>query len=104
MQEVTGITVKELLELKEKNIDFVILDVREQSEYNADNMGGRLIPVNQLAERLDELDKDSLIIVHCKTGGRSHTACEILLNAGFKNAKNLLGGITAWREAGNHAK
>jgi len=100
-QEVPTITVKELLELKKQNSDFVILDVRERGEYDNDNMGGKLIPLGQLPERIDELDKDALIVVHCKSGGRSHRACEFLKGSGFKNAKNLLGGITAWNEEVN---
>ncbi len=92
------ITVNELLELQKQKQDLLVLDVREPSEYDADNMNGKLIPLGQLPDRLDELDRDQLIIVHCKSGGRSSRAVAFLSKEGFKNVKNLKGGITAWRE------
>lgn len=92
------VTVSELLELQEQKQDLLVLDVREPSEYDVDNMGGTLIPLGQLPARLDELDREQLIIVHCKSGGRSSRAVAFLMGEGFKNVKNLKGGITAWRE------
>jgi adenylyltransferase/sulfurtransferase len=62
-------------------------------------MGGDLIPINQLPFRLDELNKEDEIIVYCRTGHRSHHAVEFLREkAGFKKARNLLGGINLWAE------
>lgn len=92
------VTVEELVELQKQKKDLLVLDVREPSEYEADNMGGKLLPLGQLPERLDELNKDQLIIVHCKSGGRSSRAVAYLRDQGFSNVKNLKGGITAWRE------
>lgn len=96
--QIEEVTVNELLELQEQKKDLLVLDVREPSEYETDNINGKLIPLGQLADRLDELDRDQLIIVHCKTGGRSSRAVAYLMSEGFKNVKNLKGGITAWRE------
>ena len=75
-----------------------ILDVREPHEYAIVNLGAPLIPVGQLAERVNEIPaaKDAEIVVHCKSGGRSQRAAETLKAAGFTNVKNLAGGITAW--------
>lgn len=92
------VTVDELLELQKQKKDFLILDVREPSEYAIDNMHGKLIPLGQLPDRLDELNRNQLIIVHCKSGGRSSRAVAFLMGEGFKHVKNLKGGITAWRE------
>ena len=77
-----------------------LLDVREPHEYAIVNMGAPLIPVGQLATRLDEIpvSKDAEIVVHCKSGGRSQTASKTLAGAGFTNVKNLAGGITAWAD------
>jgi rhodanese-related sulfurtransferase len=97
--QIEEVTVNELLELQKQKKDLLVLDVREPSEYEADNMNGKLIPLGQLPDRLDELDRDQLIIVHCKTGGRSSRAVAYMMGEGFKNVKNLKGGITAWREA-----
>ncbi len=86
-------------ELKAKidsNADFVLLDVREEHEFEFCNLNGKLIPLGQLPERLGELDKDAEIIVHCKMGGRSAQATHFLRDQGFSNVSNLRGGITAW--------
>jgi adenylyltransferase/sulfurtransferase len=73
-----------------------VIDVREPHEYQIANIGGHLIPLRQLPEKLVELDRDSEIVVHCKSGQRSAQACEILRNAGFARVSNLAGGINAW--------
>jgi molybdopterin/thiamine biosynthesis adenylyltransferase/rhodanese-related sulfurtransferase len=75
-----------------------ILDVREWHEYKICNIGGHLIPLPQLANRIQELDPAHEIVVHCKSGGRSLQALAILQSAGFRNVKNLRGGIIAWAE------
>lgn len=94
--QVEDITVQEVKDLQQQGANFLILDVREPSEYDEANMGGKLIPIGQLPDRLEELDKEQLIVVHCKSGGRSRRAVEFMMGAGFKNVKNLKGGITAW--------
>ncbi|HWK30729.1 MAG TPA: molybdopterin-synthase adenylyltransferase MoeB [Terriglobales bacterium] len=76
-----------------------VLDVREPHEYQIANIGGRLIPLRQLPEKLGELDRDAEIVVHCKSGQRSAQACEILRSAGFSRVSNLAGGINAWAKS-----
>ncbi|HYQ87524.1 MAG TPA: molybdopterin-synthase adenylyltransferase MoeB [Bacteroidota bacterium] len=78
--------------------DIFILDVREPHEYQLANLGGRLIPLSALPGRLTELDATREIIVHCKLGGRSAKAVDLLRKAGFSNVKNLSGGIDAWAQ------
>jgi sulfur-carrier protein adenylyltransferase/sulfurtransferase len=73
-----------------------ILDVREPQEYSICNLRGVLIPLNDLPRRMSELDANREIVVHCRTGGRSAQAVEFLLANGFKDVKNLAGGILAW--------
>ena len=77
-----------------------ILDVREPHEYQIVNLGAPLIPLGQLPDRFKEIPvgKDEEIVVHCKTGGRSQKASLALAQAGFRNVKNLAGGITAWAD------
>ena len=75
-----------------------LLDVRESLEYEICNLGGHLIPLGELADRTDELDGSREIIVHCKMGGRSSKAVQLLRDKGFANVFNLRGGITAWSE------
>ncbi|OGT36506.1 MAG: hypothetical protein A3F11_11925 [Gammaproteobacteria bacterium RIFCSPHIGHO2_12_FULL_37_14] len=90
------ISVQELEALRNAKTDFIILDVRNPDEYAICNLGGCLIPFKELSSRLDELNREQLIVVHCHAGGRSRRATEFLIQAGFKNVKNLRGGITAW--------
>ena len=75
-----------------------ILDVREPYEYQIANIGGHLIPLGTLPQRINELDTAQEIVIHCKSGGRSQQAAELLDKAGFKKVHNLAGGITAWSE------
>jgi len=98
-QTMDEITVKELQQLMDQKTDFQLIDVREPHEYAICNLGGKLIPLAQLPLRLDELDeldKNQLIILHCKAGGRSMQALQLLKSAGFSNVKHVLGGVLAW--------
>src|SRR5205814_10316636 len=90
--------VEELKERLDRGDDLFILDVREPHEYQICNLGGYLIPINDLPKRVSELDSSRQIVAHCKMGGRSAKAVEFLKQAGFKNVLNLAGGITAWSD------
>jgi adenylyltransferase/sulfurtransferase len=78
--------------------DILVLDVREPHEYRIGNIGGKLIPLAELPARVNELDREREIVVHCKSGGRSTQAYELLRAAGFTKLANLTGGITKWSE------
>jgi molybdopterin/thiamine biosynthesis adenylyltransferase/rhodanese-related sulfurtransferase len=78
--------------------DVFVLDVREPHEYQIANIGGHLIPLNDLPKRVGELDRSQNIVVHCKSGGRSQKASEFLQQQGFTQVENLAGGITAWSD------
>jgi sulfur-carrier protein adenylyltransferase/sulfurtransferase len=78
--------------------DVFVLDVREPHEFQIANIGGHLIPLNDLPKRVGELDREKNIVVHCKSGGRSQKASEFLQQQGFTHVENLAGGITAWSE------
>ncbi len=73
-----------------------LLDVREEDERKICSLGGLLIPIDELSRRLGELDRNREIIVYCRSGSRSAMAVEFLISRGFKNVKNLAGGILAW--------
>ncbi len=80
----------------------VVLDVREPGEYDSGHvLNSKLIPLGKLKERIGELEKykDHSIVVLCKSGNRSGTACFILGKHGFSQAYNLAGGIMAWKKA-----
>lgn len=90
------ISVQELQALRQAKADFFLLDVRNPNEYAICHLNGHLIPLVELPLRLDELNPEQRIIVHCHAGGRSARATEFLIQHGFKNVSNLRGGITAW--------
>ncbi|MBI3787536.1 MAG: molybdopterin-synthase adenylyltransferase MoeB [Ignavibacteriales bacterium] len=90
------ITVQELKRRLDAGEQIFLLDVREPVEYQIANIGGYLIPLNQLPNRLKELDPSKEIIVHCRSGVRSANAVQFLEQQGFKHVKNLIGGILQW--------
>lgn len=94
VEHIAPLDVKKKMDNKE---DFILLDVRTPGEYaTAKIEGSKLIPLDQLPERLTELDKNKEIIIHCHHGNRSIHACEHLSQLGFKNVKNMAGGIEEW--------
>jgi adenylyltransferase/sulfurtransferase len=90
------LTVQELKEWRDQGKPHMLIDVREVREYNVAQMGGTLMPLATLPLRLNDLDPDAEIIVHCHHGGRSGMATEFLRRNGFEKARNLRGGIDAW--------
>ncbi|MCE7990828.1 MAG: rhodanese-like domain-containing protein [Roseivirga sp.] len=94
------ITVQQLKARQAANEALNILDVREEWEYEEDNMGARLMPLGDLPARIDEIAdwKDQEMIVHCKSGGRSGRAKKYLESQGFTKVRNMLGGMLAYRE------
>jgi len=93
---VPQITVKELKHRMDAGEDVYILDVREPFEYQIANLGGKLIPQNDVPQRLAEIDRNREIIVQCKSGGRSQRIAELLKQNGYERVSNLAGGILAW--------
>lgn len=79
-----------------------VLDVREVDEYNGGHvLNSKLIPLGKLKERLGELEKyrDQPIVVVCRSGSRSGTACAMLTKQGYTQAYNLAGGVMAWQRS-----
>jgi adenylyltransferase/sulfurtransferase len=93
----TEILATELKARLERGDDLQLVDVREPAEYAARCIPqARLIPLGELPKRVSELDRAKLVVVHCKSGVRSATACQLLRAAGFPQVLNLRGGIEAW--------
>ena len=94
------ITVRALKDRMDRGDRPFILDVRKPHEYDIVNLGGALIPLDELPERLDELEdrKQEDIVVHCRSGGRSAQAVQLMQAHGFEQACNLKGGVLAWSE------
>ncbi|HEU5450747.1 MAG TPA: molybdopterin-synthase adenylyltransferase MoeB [Terriglobales bacterium] len=96
--QMPSISVEELKKRLDAGDKPFILDVREPHEYQICNLGGHLIPLNDLPKRVNELDSSREIVAHCKMGGRSAKAVDFLRQAGFTKVKNLTGGIMAWAD------
>jgi adenylyltransferase/sulfurtransferase len=91
--------VEDLKKKLDAKADVFILDVREPHEYQICSIpGAKLIPLGEVPKRLDELDKNADIVIHCKSGMRSARACGILKAAGFEHVRNMKGGILAWSD------
>jgi len=95
---VPEITPRELKARLDRGDDLYILDVREPHEYQICNIGGHLIPLGDLPQRVSELDSSREIVAHCRSGKRSAEASEFLRKAGFRKVLNLKGGILAWSD------
>jgi rhodanese-related sulfurtransferase len=99
--EYGDVSVGHAKELIERNPSLVILDVRTNEEYRNGHIEGALnIPVDELEERLDELDDNDELLVYCRTGNRSRTAIEILNENGYEKVHHMNEGITAWIASG----
>jgi molybdopterin/thiamine biosynthesis adenylyltransferase/rhodanese-related sulfurtransferase/molybdopterin converting factor small subunit len=93
------IEVTEVKAMLDRGDSFVLLDVREPHEYQIASIpGAKLVPLGEVARRLDEFDKNADIVIHCKSGMRSAKACGILKQAGFEHVRNMKGGILAWSD------
>jgi molybdopterin/thiamine biosynthesis adenylyltransferase/rhodanese-related sulfurtransferase len=76
-----------------------LIDVREAFEYEIARIdGAKLIPLGEIAERVNELQRERPIVVHCHSGQRSAQAVRLLQQRGFANVYNLEGGIDAWSD------
>ena len=93
-----SISVNELKNLNDNKKKFILLDVRTdaeviQSKIPIDSIH---IPMNEIPNRIIELDKNQNIVVYCKSGKRSQRVCDYLIQNDFKNIQNLDGGILRW--------
>lgn len=96
MEDITSSELQEKLERKE---DFVFIDVREEWEYEEDNLGAINIPLGQLPHQLKDYTefRNKEIVVQCRSGARSGNAKKFMETQGFSKVRNLLGGIIAYR-------
>ena len=98
MQNITADELKKRLDAGEK---VNLIDVREPHE-NADfNIGGILLPLGNIQTmQIDDIEdlKDQEVVLYCRSGNRSGQAAMFLAAMGFKNTKNLVGGMLGWEE------
>jgi len=92
------ITVKELKARRDAGEDIFLLDVREPYEFQIAQIGGKLIPQNDVPQRLSEIPRNREIVVHCRSGARSQKIAEFLKQSGYNDVVNVAGGILAWAD------
>jgi rhodanese-related sulfurtransferase len=74
-----------------------LLDVREPWEFEKARIeGAQLVPMNEIASRLGEIDREKAVVAICHHGGRSMQVALFLEKAGYNNVLNLAGGVDAW--------
>src|SRR6266508_2413283 len=96
---VPGMSVQELKRKMDAREVFELIDVREPFEYEIARIdGAKLIPLGEIPERADEMQREQTFIVHCHSGRRSAQAVQLLKQRGFVNVYNLEGGIDAWSD------
>ena len=95
IEEISAVNLKARMDAGD---DIQLIDVRQPDEWAfAKIEGAKLIPLGEILKRMDEIDANRETVIHCKMGGRSAKAIELMKQAGFTgDLKNLKGGITAW--------
>lgn len=96
---VKEISVKELKQLIDKKKDFQLIDVREYYENEIATLHAEVIPLGQIPENISRIDREKLVVIHCRSGKRSADAISYLqIQHNFTNLFNLKGGILAWAD------
>ncbi len=91
-------TVRELKRRIDAGEEVQLIDVREPYEFQIAQIGGTLIPQNDVPQRLSEIDPSREVVVHCRSGARSQRIAEFLKQSGYPSVANLAGGILAWSD------
>lgn len=99
----TPINGQEIFQRIKANENLNLIDVREEIEFHTYNIGGINIPLSRFHDSIDQItyNKTDEIIVVCKVGLRSETACKILNEKGYQHARNLSGGLIAIQKLQN---
>jgi len=96
MNSITAIALKEKIDNAE---DFQLIDVRESYEHEDFNIGGELIPLNEIVQQAEKIATNKPVIIYCRKGIRSQIAIQRLQEKfHFTNLLNLIGGTEAWKK------
>ena len=92
-------TVLEVKEMLDSKVDFQLIDVRQQDEKDIADIGGELIPMNDILYAEDRISKDKPVVIYCRTGNRSlQVLMQLQTMYSFDNLYNMKGGIYAWSD------
>ena len=95
-EQITQVKAKEIMD---SGVEYILIDVRTESEFDEGHIEGAiLIPEYEIASRAEQElpDKDTLILVYCRSGRQSKIASEELVKLGYTNVKEF-GGIIDWQ-------
>jgi rhodanese-related sulfurtransferase len=95
MKKITPAVLKEWLNADKP---FILIDVREEWEHEAYNIGGIHIPVGEIMARKDEIPQMGDVVLYCEKGIRSSIVIQRLEQLGYSNLYNLTGGMSAWKK------
>lgn len=96
MNSITAVELKQKIDNAE---NFQLIDVREDYEHNEFNIGGKLIPLHEIIQQVNQINTDKPVIIYCRKGIRSQVAIQRLQEKfPFTNLYNLIGGTEAWKK------
>lgn len=98
---IKSINAKELKDKLDNGEELILVDCREQAEWDEDHIPNAIfMPLSTFQENFSKLDSNAQIIMQCRSGKRSLSACQILQENDYENLTNLEGGILGWKELG----
>ena len=101
--DITAIETYALIKNNTENPNFIIIDIRTPEEYKSGHLEDAIIMdyyENTFEKDIDQLDKEKIYLIYCRTGRRTGLAMEIMKDLNFFNVYNMLGGITQWEKEG----
>lgn len=87
----------EFIQLKQSDPELVFIDIREQYEYDFENLGAKHIPLGEILNRLDEIPRNKSVVLHCQSGSRAEKMVTVLQSMGYNQVFNLTGGLEGFR-------
>ena len=98
---IKSINAEELKAKLDAGEELILVDCREQEEWDEDHIPNAIfMPLSTFQENFNKLDSNKQIIMQCRSGKRSLTACQILQENDYEDLTNLEGGILRWKELG----
>ena len=96
---IAQLSPEELRDLLQSGEKIRLIDVREEEEHEAFNIGGKLLPLGEIMQMADSIPRTGKVVLYCKRGIRSAIAIQRLQEKfGFTNLINLRGGLEEWKK------
>ena len=99
--QINEIDSPELKNRMDAGEDIVLLDIRSEAELRQGILpGSKHLPMHLIPLKIQDLPKDKVVVLYCRSGARSYHACAFLAQQGVENVINLRGGILDWARNG----